>query len=150
MYRTGPSSRRRAPIPVTTLIRGLGLAAALMLTTSALAQSLALLLPQETLFAVGVEDLADHEAKFQPFIDEWERLGLPDLVQAALETDTDELESMEVPPELEGLTFLDLLGDQVWFGVSAASYAPEVVGSSTTRCREPVAGAAAGARGERV
>ncbi|MFO7545746.1 MAG: DUF3352 domain-containing protein [Trueperaceae bacterium] len=124
MYRTHPSSLGRASSPATTLLRGLGLAVALMLTTSGLAQSLANLLPQETLFAVGVEGLADHEAKFQPFIDEWERLGLPDLMQATFETDTDDLESMEIPPELEGLTILDVLGDQVWFGVSAASYAP--------------------------
>ena len=124
MYRTHPSSLGRASSPAATLLRGLGLAVALTLTTSGLAQSLANLLPQETLFAVGVEDLADHEGKFQPFIDEWNRLGLPDLMQAAFDTDTDDLESMEIPPELEGLTILDVLGDQVWFGVSAASYAP--------------------------
>lgn len=123
MFRNQRSSRRRRS-SAAALMRGLGLAAAFMLTTAAFAQSLARLLPQETLFAVGIENLADHEAKFQPFIDEWERLGLPDLMQQAFAAEADGMEEMEFPPELEGLTFLDMLGDQVWFGLSAASYAP--------------------------
>ena len=44
--------------------------------SSALAQSLANLLPAETFLAFGTRDLAQHENKLEPFIAEFERLEL--------------------------------------------------------------------------
>lgn len=109
--RTSPARRRLA-----------GLAAALVaaaIFSAAAAQSLAGLLPQETLAAFGVQGLSKHEAKLQPFIDEWERLDLTNLLAQSSGEDLE-----DVPSELEGLTLFDLLGDELWVGASASSYSP--------------------------
>src|SRR5690606_36549771 len=51
------------------------------LTASASAADLPSFLPAEAIAAVGVEGLAQHEAKAQPFIDEWNRLNLTELLE---------------------------------------------------------------------
>ena len=52
------------------------LAAALLLWGLASAQSIPELLPENTILALGMQSLADQEARFQPFVDEFERLEL--------------------------------------------------------------------------
>lgn len=142
MFRTQRSAGRRRT-RIAMLTRGVGLLAVLMLATSSLAQSLVRLLPQETMVAFGIEGLSDHEAKFQPFLDEWERLDLPALMEAAFAGADDGGEPMEVPAELQGLTVLDFLGDQVWFSVSATSYAPLPALTVVARVSDAAAGALA-------
>ncbi|HRN17689.1 MAG: DUF3352 domain-containing protein [Trueperaceae bacterium] len=87
---------------------------------AATAQSLAALLPSETLAAVGVQGLAQHKDQLQPFIDEWDRLGLTDL----LEQSGGDAVGDEIPADLQGMNLFDVLGDEVWIGVSASSVSP--------------------------
>lgn len=116
--------KRKAPNLTPRLSRLTGrLATALTVAVAlsfAAAQSLAALLPSETLVAFGVSGLAQHEAKLQPFVDEWQRLDLSRL----LDETTGEDVADEFPAQLEGLSFFDVLGDELWVGVSASSYSP--------------------------
>src|SRR5690606_34916963 len=77
-------------------------------------------LPAETLLAIGVEGLAQHEAKAQPFIDEWERLNLTALLEAAFAEEGDEPLAV---PDL-GVDLLDLLGREAWVAISASQFNP--------------------------
>src|SRR5690606_25541263 len=101
-------------------------AAALFASTSS-AASLLSLLPAETLAAFGVEGLAEHEAKAEVFIDEWNRLDLTALLEAAY---GEELEGssgsddMDVPQALLDADPLDLIGQELWLTVSASSFNP--------------------------
>ncbi len=115
MNRNGrrPTSAR----PLRSLVAVLVAAAFLAAAT---AQSLAALLPSETLAAVGVQGLAQHKDQLQPFIDEWDRLGLTDL----LEQSGGDAVGDEIPADLQGMNLFDVLGDEVWIGVSASSASP--------------------------
>lgn len=115
MNRNGrrPTSAR----PLRSLVAVLVAAAFLAAAT---AQSLAALLPSETLAAVGVQGLAQHKDQLQPFIDEWDRLGLTDL----LEQSGGDAVGDEIPADLQGMNLFDVLGDEVWIGVSASSVSP--------------------------
>jgi len=117
MERKPPTPLRRPHGPLGRLTLALALAAALGL---AAAQSLAPLLPSDTLVAFGVQGLKQHEAKLQPIIDEWERLDLTNLLERAGGEDTDD----ELPAELKGLTLFDVLGDEFWIAASASSFSP--------------------------
>ncbi len=94
---------------------------ALGLAGAATAADLPSFLPDGTLLAVGVEGLAEHEAKAQPFVDEWERLNLGELLEAAFASEVGEDEADL--PEL-GAGFLDLLGREAWLAVSASQFNP--------------------------
>ncbi len=100
--------------------------AAVALLTAASAQSIPDILPQETFAAFGVNDLSRHEAKFQTFIDEWNRLELTERLEAA--TPLDELDENgdldELMQQFEGLGLLDFLGGEVWVAMSADSSNP--------------------------
>jgi len=104
----------------TTLAKLL-LPAVLALAGAATAADLPRFLPAETLFAIGVEGLAAHQDKAQPFIDEWERLDLSALLEAAFAEEVGE----DVPevPDL-GAGFLDLVGLEAWVAVSASQFNP--------------------------
>ena len=117
MNRTTNSIRNRPAGPFGRL--ALALVAAALLSLAA-AQSLAALLPSETLLAVGVQDLNKHAAKIQPFIDEWQRLDLTNLLEQSSGEDVD----TAMPAELQGLTIFDVLGDELWVSASASSYSP--------------------------
>lgn len=82
------------------------------------------LLPPDTFAAMGVEGLADHEQKAQVFIDEWERLGLGQLLQDAYGGDEVAEATDEIPAALRDADLLDLIGDEVWLTVSASSFNP--------------------------
>lgn len=94
----------------------------------AVAQSVADLLPAETMFALGTTNLNAHENLLDDFIAEFEARG----VAAALGDVFGDLEALsndegldtEIPPELEGLGALDVLGDEAWIAVSASSFNP--------------------------
>lgn len=90
----------------------------------AFAADLPSFLPTEVLAAVGVEGLAAHEAKARPFIDEWERLDLTNLLEAAFADQAEE--ELGDMPELDELDagLLDLLGREAWLIVSASSFNP--------------------------
>ena len=98
-------------------------ALALSLTTAS-AASLLDLLPADTFVAVGVEGLSDHEDKAQVFIDEWQRLGVGQLLEDAYADEEVEEVTEEIPAALRNADLLDLIGDEVWLTVSASSFNP--------------------------
>lgn len=101
-------------------------AAALFVSTSS-AASLLHLLPQETLAAFGVEGLSEHEAKAEVFIDEWNRLDLTNLLEAAYGEDMnaeDGSSDAEIPQALLDADPLDLIGQELWLTVTASSFNP--------------------------
>ncbi|MEX2543134.1 MAG: DUF3352 domain-containing protein [Trueperaceae bacterium] len=92
---------------------------------SAFAQRLAPVLPEETVFALGTEGLADHAGKLDAFIAEAERLELGDAL-TALFGDAEEGEEFgdDLPAGFDELAPLDLLGQEAWFAVSISSFNP--------------------------
>ena len=54
------------------------------------------LLPADTVLAVGLEGLSEHEARFRPFIDEFERAGLADSLGRLFGDAADELGRYDV------------------------------------------------------
>ncbi len=95
------------------------------LTAGASAADLPSFLPAEAIAAVGVEGLAQHEAKAQPFIDEWNRLNLTELLETAFADEAEEeLPDVEMPDLDIDAGFLDLLGREAWVVVSASSFNP--------------------------
>ena len=97
-----------------------------ILAPLALAQPLVTLFPAETLLAFGTERLNDNANVLDAFIDEFQRLEVGAALQAvfgdAAEGATGGMN--EVPPELEGLEPLDLIGQEAWVAVSASSFNP--------------------------
>lgn len=111
--------------------RGLMLSVGLsLLLSSAAAQSLADLLPAETFLAFGTRDLAQHEAKLDPFIAEFERLELGASLAQLVPSETVESELEGDDPmgnimaQFEGLEVLDFLGQEAWIALSASSFNP--------------------------
>lgn len=101
------------------------LSACALIASTSFAASLTELLPDGTLAAFGVEGLAEHEDKAEVFIDEWNRLDLTALLEAAY---GEELEAegadAEIPQELLDADPLDLVGQELWLTVSASSFNP--------------------------
>ncbi len=124
----------RALLPVLAL--GIG--------ASAAAQELAELLPEETFFALGMQDLGGAGDRFAPFVAEWERLGLTDAVTALAAqgagsmsggTMSGGIMSGGATPSLDDLTAEqqevldtfgspDVLGQEAWIALSASSFSP--------------------------
>src|SRR5690606_1634210 len=104
----------------TTLTKLL-LSLAALLAGAAWAAELPRFLPAETLLAIGVEGLERHETKARPFIDEWERLNLTELLEAAF---ADEDDDDAVPMPDLGVGLLDLIGREAWLAVSASQFNP--------------------------
>ena len=124
-------------------VKKLLLAASLLLWGLASAQDIPELLPNNTILALGMQDLSAQEAKFQPFVDEFERLELGQALAVLFnEGDEDMFGDMTggdatggdmtggmmnedlFSGELEGLTVYDLLGQDAWIDVSASSFNP--------------------------
>lgn len=93
--------------------------------SGALAQSLRSLLPADTVAAIGVQGLSGQQAKIQPFIDEFERLGVGKALQDAFASSAKQAEQSaklpdvsQMPEELKGLGALDILGNEAYLGVA--------------------------------
>src|SRR5690606_22154397 len=107
-----------------SLMRTVLLGALALSLATASAASLLDLLPADTFAAVGVEGLADHETKAQVFIDEWQRLGLGQLLEDAYADAEIEEAADEIPESLRNADLLDLIGGEAWLTVSASSFNP--------------------------
>ena len=96
--------------------------ALLLLLGTAFAQRLAAVLPQETVFAIGTENISEHADKLEPIIAEAERLGVAeafsDLFGSQEEVPT------EIPEEFADLEPLDLFGQEAWLTVSISEFNP--------------------------
>ncbi len=107
--------------------RMLTLLALLALLSTGVTQQLGRLLPSDSFLALGMQDLASHEVKVRVFLDELERQGVLSALSALFPNDglesSLELEG-ELPPELEGVGPLDLLGQEAWVAVSASFFSP--------------------------
>src|SRR5690554_2101031 len=133
-------TRRRAPLAIKRLAGVLAVAVTLLLGNAS-AQQLTNLLPQETFAVMGVSGIGQHEAKFQPFVDEWQRLGLTELFSEAVPEDEEFDVEDAVPAEFENLDVFDLLGDEAWFAVSASSTNPLPAMSAVARVSTEAAAA---------
>ncbi|MDZ7704491.1 MAG: DUF3352 domain-containing protein [Trueperaceae bacterium] len=104
---------------VTVLVGGLagGLASA---------QNMAPLLPDNTILALGMQDLTGLSEQSEAFRDEFQRLGLGEALLAASGGSAEEIPDNlgELEPRLEGVTILDLIGQEAWIAVSASSFNP--------------------------
>ena len=108
------------------MIRRLLASLALALVSLAAAQPLASLLPAETLAALGTTGLTTHEALLEDFIAEFEARGVADaFIQmfGDLEEDAPDVDTA-LPPSLEGLDALDVIGQDAWITVSASQFNP--------------------------
>jgi len=106
---------------ITTVV----LALALAVFSGALAQSLRSLLPADTVAAIGVQGLSGQQAKIQPFIDEFERLGVAKAFQDAFASTEKQAQKSaklpdvgQLPAELKGLSALDFLGNEAYLAVA--------------------------------
>ncbi len=79
------------------------------------------LLPADTVLAFGLEGLSDHEARFRPFMDEFERAGLTDSLGRLFGDAADELPDID---QFSSSDFMSALGDSGWFGLSVSSSNP--------------------------
>lgn len=136
------TTRRRTVRAVKRMAGILAVAAALVLSTAS-AQQLTNLLPQETFAAMGVSGIAQHEAKFQPFINEWQRLGLTELLTKAFPDDEEfDLDvDAAIPAELQDLDLFDVIGNEVWVAVSASRTNPLPAISAVARVSPEAAAA---------
>ncbi len=118
------------------------LALILGLGSTALAQSLSRALPEESILALGTEDLASVWDELADFRDEFDRLGVRDALVSAFSSSNDSNDSaddtngmngdgdMAELPDLEaffeetGLEPIDVLGQEAWISVSASSFSP--------------------------
>jgi hypothetical protein len=98
---------------------------AAVLASGAAAQSLRSLLPPDAVAVIGVQGLSQQQAKLQPFIDEFNRLGVADAFQAAFASTEKSAEKSanvpnltQMPKELEGLSLLDIVGNEAYLAVS--------------------------------
>ncbi len=121
-------AQRHAAARPLLLRAALVLAASWLLAGAVAAQSLPELLPADVALAVGLVDLESQTDRLQPFLDEADRLGLVAAVGATLpggaDAALDDAGMPDVPPALEGLGVLDLLGREAWLAVSASPFTP--------------------------
>lgn len=109
----------------TTRASWLATAALAVASLLPLAAAQPALLPAETVFAVGVSGLTDNASRFQPFVDEFERLELGDLLGRLFADEIDgELGDTQLPASFAGLGVLDFVGDEAWFSVSVSPFNP--------------------------
>ena len=149
-------------------VKKLLLAASLLLWGLASAQDIPELLPDNTILALGMQDLSAQEAKFQPFVDEFERLELGQALAVLFnEGDEDMFGDMTggdmtggdatggdmtggmmdedlFSGRLEGLTVYDFLGQDAWINLSASSFNPIPAVTLITRLSDEAASAVQG------
>jgi hypothetical protein len=123
-------------------LRAAPLALALVLAVAALApsaraQDLERLLPADTVLVLGLRGLDDASALLDAFIDPWVELGVGEALAEALggidpaallggvPLDADDLDpAAALPPELDGLELMDLVGREAWLAVSVSPFNP--------------------------
>lgn len=103
------------------------------------AQDLTELLPEETFLALGMQDIGAAGDRFEPFVAEWQRLGLTDALAALAASPGSGMSggamSGGAAPSLEDLsaeerevldtfTSPDVLGQEAWIALSATSFSP--------------------------
>ncbi|MFA5550590.1 MAG: DUF3352 domain-containing protein [Trueperaceae bacterium] len=130
----------RAPRAFTRLAGALAVTVALLLGTAS-AQQLTNLLPQESFAVMGVSGISQHEAKFQPFVNEWQRLGLTELFTEAFPEDEEFDVDEAVPAEFANLDLFDVLGNEAWLAVSASRTNPLPAFSGVARVSPEAAAA---------
>ena len=103
----------------------------LAIVSGAMAQSLRSLLPADTVAAIGVQGLSQQQAKIQPFIDEFERLGVGKAFQDAFASTEKQAEQSaklpnlsQLPKELQGLGPLDVIGREAYLAVAMSQGNP--------------------------
>lgn len=113
----------------------LTLSAGLVFGGLAAAQDLAELLPDDTIFALGMQGLSDADERLEPFRAEFERLGVGEALTTLFE-DAQEMGASggmsggigemteEVPEEVGSLFSLEVLGQEAWIALSASSFSP--------------------------
>lgn len=119
--------------------------AALLFLALASAQDLATLLPADTIFALGTQDLSASAEKLEGFTAEFERLELADAFAVLFADATDD---MEVEAETEGfdeleafvdeVDVLELFGQEAWLAVSATPEQPLPAVTLVTRLGDEV------------
>ncbi len=93
------------------------------------AQNMAPLLPEETILALGMQDLTGLSEQSEAFRNEFTELGLGEALLAAIgggEADLpDDFDYLgELDSRLEGVSVLDLIGQEAWIVASASSFNP--------------------------
>ena len=98
----------------------------------AAAQNLAQLLPDDTIFALGMQGLNEADARLEPFKAEFERLNVGEALTTLFD-DAQEMGSggvsggmddMASSDELGALFSLEVLGQEAWIALSASSFSP--------------------------
>jgi len=112
-------------------LRAIVTSIAITLLSAGAAQSLRPLLPPDTIAAFGVQGLSQQQAKVQPFIDEFERLGVGQKLQDAFASAEKQAEQSgkvpnvgQIPDVLHGLGALDVIGDEAYVAVSISPTNP--------------------------
>lgn len=110
------------------------LTALLLLGSFGLAQNLTNLLPEETVLALGMEDLQSLSERLEPFADEFERLEVADALEQLGDTageaaDNDTADNMadgmdDLDELLGDLTAYDILGGEAWIALSVTPFNP--------------------------
>ncbi len=96
----------------------------------AAAQDLAELLPEDSIFALGMQGLSDAEEQLEPFQAEFERLGVGEALTTLFEDAQDSgdmtggMSEMADSDELDALLSLEVLGQEAWISLSASSFSP--------------------------
>lgn len=113
----------------------------MLVLSAASGQELARLLPADTVFALGIEDLQGVSAEIEDFRAEFERLELTEALTAlfggidelddATEGLSEEAERLQAP--LEGLATNDLIGQEAWISISISATNPLPVVTLVTR-----------------
>ena len=116
---------------ITTKTLRLVLIAGLTLGSFAAAQDLAELLPEDTIFALGMQGLSEADERLEPFIAEFERLEVGEVLTTLFESQelgtggaTGDMSEMAESDELGALLSLEVLGQEAWIALSASSFSP--------------------------
>ena len=98
------------------------LAAAALFATPALADPA--VLPADTVFALGLNEVDQNAERLQPFVDEWNRLGLTESLSTLLASNDEFDTAMDELDALDDVDFLELVGDSAWLAVSLSTSNP--------------------------
>ncbi len=113
---------------ITTKTLRLVLIVGLTLGSFAAAQDLAELLPEDTIFALGMQGLSEADERLEPFQAEFERLEVGEALTTLFESQdvgaTGGMGGEEIPSEVDALLSLEVLGQEAWIALSASSFSP--------------------------
>ena len=106
----------------------LSLTLGLVFGSFAAAQDLAELLPEDTIFALGMQGLSEADERLEPFQAEFERLEVGEALTTLFESQdvgaTGGMGEMAESDELGALLSLEVLGQEAWIALSASSFSP--------------------------